>query len=48
MPAAVVVPMHFEGWAHCSEGRAEIAAAFERAGMAGRLRWLAPGEGLVL
>ena len=28
---AAIVPLHFEGWAHFSEGRADIAAAFAKA-----------------
>lgn len=41
---AVIVPVHFEGWAHFSEGRAEIGAAFEKAGLAERVRWPEPGR----
>jgi L-ascorbate metabolism protein UlaG (beta-lactamase superfamily) len=41
---AVIVPLHFEGWKHFSEGRAEIEGAFESAGLAHRLRWLEPGR----
>jgi len=40
---ATIVPLHFEGWAHFSESRAQIATAFAAAGMAGRLRWPPPG-----
>ena len=40
---AIIVPLHYEGWAHFSEGRAEITQAFERSGLAARLRWLEPG-----
>jgi L-ascorbate metabolism protein UlaG (beta-lactamase superfamily) len=40
---AKIVPLHFEGWAHFSESRAQIEAAFAAAGMAGRLRWPPPG-----
>lgn len=40
---APIVPLHFEGWGHFSEGRAEIEAAFEAAGLTARLRWLEPG-----
>ena len=40
---ALMVPLHFEGWGHFSEGRAEIERAFERAGLVTRLRWLEPG-----
>jgi hypothetical protein len=40
---AAIVPVHCEGWAHFSETRAEIEAAFAAAGLADRLRWLQPG-----
>jgi L-ascorbate metabolism protein UlaG (beta-lactamase superfamily) len=41
---AVIVPLHFEGWAHFSESRAEIERAFTEAGLESRLRWPEPGE----
>jgi L-ascorbate metabolism protein UlaG (beta-lactamase superfamily) len=34
-----VVPVHYEGWSHFHEGRAEIAAAFPQ----GKLTWLEQG-----
>ena len=34
-----VVPVHYEGWAHFTEGRAELEAAFAAAGLSDRLRW---------
>jgi len=37
--SAAIVPLHFEGWAHFSEGRAEIAQAFADAGLESRLQW---------
>ena len=40
---AVIVPVHCDGWAHFSESRADIEAAFAAAGLADRLRWLRPG-----
>jgi L-ascorbate metabolism protein UlaG (beta-lactamase superfamily) len=42
-PSAKIVPFHFEGWQHFTEGRGEIEAAFSRAGLAGRLFWCGPG-----
>jgi L-ascorbate metabolism protein UlaG (beta-lactamase superfamily) len=39
-----VVPVHFEDWAHFSEGRDTLAPAFAAAGLADRLRLLARGE----
>lgn len=41
---ATIVPLHFEGWKHFSEGRAELEDAFARAGLEDRVRWLAPGQ----
>nr|WP_218021470.1 hypothetical protein [Nocardia acidivorans] len=32
-----VVPVHYDGWAHFTEGRAELVAAFTAAGLADRL-----------
>ena len=31
---ALIVPLHFEGWAHFSETRTEIDRAFAAAGLA--------------
>jgi L-ascorbate metabolism protein UlaG (beta-lactamase superfamily) len=45
---AVVVPLHFEGWAHFREGRAEVAEAFARAGLSARLRWPITGETIAI
>jgi L-ascorbate metabolism protein UlaG (beta-lactamase superfamily) len=41
---ATVVPLHYEGWAHFSESRHDIEAAFQRAGLQTRLRIAAPGN----
>ena len=41
--AATIVPLHFEGWAHFSESRREIEAAFASANLTTRLRLLEPG-----
>ncbi len=35
---AVVIPAHYDGWAHFSEGRADLARAFDDAGMTAQLR----------
>lgn len=45
---ALIVPVHFEGWAHFSEGRNEIAAAFDSAALAHRLRWPGAGQSITL
>jgi L-ascorbate metabolism protein UlaG (beta-lactamase superfamily) len=36
---ALIVPVHFEGWAHFSESRPQIEEAFAAAGLADRVRW---------
>jgi L-ascorbate metabolism protein UlaG (beta-lactamase superfamily) len=36
---AVIVPVHFEDWAHFSEGAEEIDREFANAGLTARLRW---------
>jgi L-ascorbate metabolism protein UlaG (beta-lactamase superfamily) len=43
-PKATIVPVHYEGWAHFSQSRADIARAFAGAGLEHRLRWLDPGR----
>ena len=40
---ATIVPLHYEGWAHFTESRAEIQHAFDQAGLAHRLCWLPQG-----
>ena len=42
-PHTIVVPLHFEGWQHFTEGRDDIDRAFLAAGLEARLRWLTPG-----
>lgn len=39
-----VVPVHYEGWAHLSQGRNEVISTFAAAGLGERLVWLAPGR----
>jgi len=43
---AVVVPTHFEGWAHFSEGKDDILRAFRKAGIEQRLCWPKAGQGI--
>ena len=43
-PEATLVPVHFEGWTHFSESRADVMRAFASAGLERRLRWLEPGK----
>lgn len=47
-PGALIVPLHFEGWAHFSESRGDVESAFVAAGLAARLRWPVPGKALDL
>jgi L-ascorbate metabolism protein UlaG (beta-lactamase superfamily) len=44
MPNALIVPLHYEGWAHFSESRDDIDRAFTGAGLGARRRWLVPGR----
>lgn len=37
-----VVPIHYEGWAHLSQGKEEVAGAFDAAGLGDKLVWLTP------
>jgi L-ascorbate metabolism protein UlaG (beta-lactamase superfamily) len=48
LDARSVVPLHSEGWAHFTESRADVRAAFDRADEADRLLLLAPGQSAVL
>ncbi|GCE11939.1 MBL fold metallo-hydrolase [Tengunoibacter tsumagoiensis] len=41
---AMVIPIHYEGWAHLSEGRAEIEEAFAKAGLEDQLCFLPFGQ----
>ena len=43
-----IVPIHYEGWAHFTEGREVIEQAFANAGMSDRLIWLEAGEPVVI
>jgi L-ascorbate metabolism protein UlaG (beta-lactamase superfamily) len=43
-PDAAIVPLHFEGWQHFSEGRDVIAREFAAAGLEHRLHWPDPGR----
>lgn len=48
MPSATVVPLHFEGWEHFSEPRAEAQRAFDEAGLSERVVWPRPGDAVTL
>jgi L-ascorbate metabolism protein UlaG (beta-lactamase superfamily) len=39
-----VIPLHFEGWAHCTQGAGELKAAFSGNGIADRLLVLERGQ----
>ncbi|HET6579240.1 MAG TPA: hypothetical protein VFG66_13015 [Gemmatimonadales bacterium] len=45
---ALIIPLHFEGWAHFSESRDDLDQAFAAAGLSARLRWPVPGQPLSL
>jgi L-ascorbate metabolism protein UlaG (beta-lactamase superfamily) len=41
---ALIVPLHYEGWAHFSESRRQVEEAFAAAGLNHRLHWPEPGR----
>lgn len=45
---ATIIPLHYEGWSHFTEGRAEIEQAFAAANLLPHLRFLPPGEAVTL
>lgn len=40
---AVIVPLHYEGWEHFTQSRADLERAFAKAGLSRRLAWPAAG-----
>ena len=44
LAARIVVPLHYEGWAHFTQGADELRAAFSGNGLRDRLVVLKPGE----
>ena len=47
-PGATIVPVHYQGWAHFTEGRDDISKAFAGADLSGRLRLPEPGQSTTL
>jgi L-ascorbate metabolism protein UlaG (beta-lactamase superfamily) len=41
-------PIHYEGWSHFREGKADVERAFARRGLSGLLSWLPRGEPVAL
>jgi len=39
-----IIPIHYEGWKHFREGRADIEKEFKSAGLNDKLHWLEMGE----
>lgn len=46
--AAVIVPVHHDGWDHYSEARDDVARDFAGAGLGQRITWLQPGRTAVI
>jgi L-ascorbate metabolism protein UlaG (beta-lactamase superfamily) len=46
--ARTIVPVHFEGWKHFSDGRDSLRSAFESAGLGHKLALVEPGEAVVV
>jgi L-ascorbate metabolism protein UlaG (beta-lactamase superfamily) len=47
-PETRIVPIHYEGWAHFTEGREVIEQSFAAAGLSDRLIWLKAGEPIAI
>ncbi|HEX7918105.1 MAG TPA: MBL fold metallo-hydrolase [Gemmatimonadales bacterium] len=45
---SMIVPLHYEGWAHFTEGSPDVVRAFAVAGLTDRLRWPVPGQAISL
>ncbi len=45
---AIIIPIHYEGWAFFTKGRAEIEQAFATAGLEQRLRFLPFGQPVLI
>ncbi len=45
---STIIPIHYEGWTHFVEGRAEIEQAFAHAGLAKRLKFLPIGQAITI
>jgi L-ascorbate metabolism protein UlaG (beta-lactamase superfamily) len=43
-----LVPIHYEGWKHFRQGRAEVEGAFREAGIEDRVRWLEAARPLAI
>lgn len=43
-PRVTIIPLHYEGWTHFTEGRAEVSAVFAAAGLSDRIRWPIAGQ----
>jgi L-ascorbate metabolism protein UlaG (beta-lactamase superfamily) len=43
MARATIVPLHYEGWEHFTQSRADLERAFAKAGLSERLAWPAAG-----
>ena len=41
---ATIIPIHYEGWTHLTEGHDEIERAFAAAGLEKHLLFLSPGQ----
>ncbi len=48
LDAATIVPLHYEGWTHLTEGHDEIEQAFTATGLEKRLRFLPLGQPVAL
>lgn len=47
-PDATLIPLHYEGWSHYTEGQAELKLSFDALGIGGRLKVLEAGKAVTL
>src|SRR5262249_60823117 len=47
-PYAVIVPVHYEGWAHFKQSGDDLLKAFNSLGFGSRLRLLEPGVATII
>ena len=47
-PQTKILPLHYEGWTHFTEGAREVKAAFDAAGLPDRVLWPRLGEPVTL
>ena len=42
LSSSIIIPLHFEDWAHFTESKDEILEKYKKAGLSGRLKFADP------